>query len=226
MADKPGLDELARRFGSIVGFGEDRPPPKCPVHRVTLSSVFGCTLCDGETRGGSTNATAEEQDCYIRVFEHQVLEEYELQELQGVNNVIINTETACFGFIHPEGVDDGKFEAPAQKPFRGHAIWLFGDKGAALTSLQLAADEQMTGPLPFEAVAHRSSILTPAMLAFALEEPARQNTRMLVNARCRRELSTTAAVHLTLPSINVGQIVAFSFTGRAYAVLLVGQQIP
>ena len=71
-------EELAQRFAKVVGFGEERP--KCPVHRVTLSSVFGCTLCDGENGGGSTTATDEEQHAYFTVWEHQVLEEYELAQ--------------------------------------------------------------------------------------------------------------------------------------------------
>lgn len=70
-------DELAERFAKIVGFGEDRP--KCPVHRVTLSSVFGCTLCDETDNKASTSATAQEQESYFKVWEHQVLEEFDLE---------------------------------------------------------------------------------------------------------------------------------------------------
>lgn len=70
--------ELERRFAKLVGFGEDTPRPKCPVHGVTLSSVFGCTLCDDSDDGKvSTTAGPEEQESYFRVWERQVLEEYD-----------------------------------------------------------------------------------------------------------------------------------------------------
>jgi len=74
-------DDLAARFAKVVGFGEDRP--KCKVHGVTLSSVFGCTLCDDDTGGGSTDASSEEQESYHTVWQHQLLEEFELLERGG-----------------------------------------------------------------------------------------------------------------------------------------------
>lgn len=58
----------------------DEYRPKCPVHRVTLSSVFGCTLCDDtDDSRVSTSASAEEQESYFKVWEHQVLEEFDLE---------------------------------------------------------------------------------------------------------------------------------------------------
>jgi hypothetical protein len=73
MAD---ADELAKRFAKVAGYGDEHP--RCPVHRVKLSSVFGCTLCDETDNKASTSACAQEQESYFKVWEHQVLEEYDL----------------------------------------------------------------------------------------------------------------------------------------------------
>jgi len=71
-------DKLATEFARVHGFTPDPPRQRCPVHRVTLSSVFGCTLCDETENKASTSATAQEQESYFTVWEHQVLEEYDL----------------------------------------------------------------------------------------------------------------------------------------------------
>lgn len=134
----------------------------------------------------------------------------------------VATETACFGFVRPEGVDGGEWQGVCQRPFRGRSLVLLGD--GVLVSLVLGADEQLSGPLPFEVMRmQRRELIAPALLQLFIDPAARKSLPDLTNARCNDRLSKPP--FLQLPSISVGQLVAFRFSGRAYAVLLVGEQV-
>lgn len=144
--------------------------------------------------------------------------------------MIINTEPCCYGFFNDQVRSelDGRWEAPCQRPFRGHWLWLWGAAGALLTSLVVNGDEQLElaagEGLPFEAMRRNVSVSPGQFLSFIPGEfpaPSRFDGTVVSAVLA----SSFGAPHIMLPTSHVGSWIRFGFRGGVLGIVLVGEQL-
>jgi hypothetical protein len=129
-----------------------------------------------------------------------------------------STTPAAFGFLLPNALEH--WIGFAQKPFRPCALWLWGEPGAALQSIRFGIEEQLAGPLPFEALARP---WVPVGVAHLLLTAPAPDLGHLVNASCKRELAV--APRIEFPTAGVGEAIELRWHGAAHGILLVGDQL-
>lgn len=127
-------------------------------------------------------------------------------------------ETAAFGFLDEVQRERETWVGLTRRPFRGQTLWLFGDPGAVLVSLQIGVVEQLTVPLPFDRFVPSFGIADVRRLV------ADGDAMHIVNRRCQSVLNYSPRI--TLPTQSPGMTLRLGTTGLVGGVLLVGEQLP